>query len=358
MAKDYYETLGIQKGASKDEIKKAFHKMAHKYHPDKPGGDDAKFKEANEAYQVLSDDAKRAQYDQYGSTDFSGAGAGGYGGANYGGFSQQGFDFDMGDLGDIFGDFFGGGMGGRSQSRVKKGRDLATEINLTFNEAIFGAEKIIRIKKPSKCSTCSGTGGAKDEPLTNCSKCNGSGHITNIRRTMLGAIQETIECDNCDGTGKIIKKKCHTCSGTGAENKEIELTINIPAGSSNGDTLKLTGGGEFIKNGKIGDLYLNLIVKNNPNVERSGANLIYNLNITPTEAILGTKKDIELIDGIINVTVPAGSPDGENLIIKSRGIPHSGGSRGSAVLRIKINIPKKISKKAKELLEELKKEGI
>ncbi len=356
MSKDYYETLGIQKGASKDEIKRAFHKMAHKYHPDKPGGDDAKFKEANEAYQVLSDDAKRAQYDQYGHTDFSGAGAGGYG-AGYGGFSQQGFDFDMGDLGDIFGDFFGGGMRG-SQNSPRKGRDLVTEINLTFNEAIFGAEKIIRIKKHTKCSTCSGTGGDKDEKPETCSKCNGSGQITTLRRTMLGAFQQVSMCDNCDGTGKIIKKKCKNCNGTGGENKEVELKINIPAGSSHGDTLKLTGGGEFIKNGKIGDLYLNLIVKNNPNVERSGANLIYNLNITPTEAILGIKKDIELIDGVINVTVPAGSNDGENLIIKSRGIPHSGGSRGSAILRIKINIPKKISKKAKELLEELKKEGI
>ncbi len=356
MAKDYYETLGIQKGASKDEIKKAFHKMAHKYHPDKPGGDDAKFKEANEAYQVLSDDAKRSQYDQYGHTDFSGAGAGGYG-AGYGGFSQQGFDFDMGDLGDIFGDFFGGGMrGGQNSSR--KGRDLVTEISLTFNEAIFGAEKIIRIKKHTKCSTCNGTGGEKDEKLDTCNKCNGSGKITTLRRTMLGAFQQVSMCDNCDGTGKIVKKKCKNCNGTGGENKEVELKINIPAGSSHGDTLKLTGGGEFIKNGQLGDLYLNLIVKNNPNVERSGANLIYNLNITPTEAILGIKKDLELIDGVINVTVPAGSNDGENLIIKSRGIPHNGGSRGSAILRIKINIPKKISKKAKELLEELKKEGI
>ncbi len=358
MAKDdYYKTLGLEKGASKEEIKKAFHKMAHKYHPDKNGGDDAKFKEVNEAYQTLSDDSKRAQYDQYGNADFSNFGGGGGYGAGGFDFNGQGFEFNMGDLGDIFGDFFGGGMG-RSQSRQRKGRDVATEINLSFKDAIFGVEKIIRIKKGSKCSTCSGTGGAPGEKPETCESCKGSGKITRIRRTMLGAIQEITECDNCTGTGTVVKKKCTTCRGSGAEEKQVELTINIPAGSGNGDTLRLSGGGEFIKNGIPGDLFLQLHVTPQHGVHREAHNLIYPLHITLTEAVLGVKRGIELIDGTVTLSIEPGTHHGEKLTVKSRGVPHPNGSRGNAIVIISIDIPKKLSKKAKELLDELKKEGL
>ena len=358
MAKDYYEILDVKKDASKDEIKKAFYKKAHKYHPDKNGGDEVKFKEVNEAYQILSNDEKKAQYDRFGSS----AGPGGFGGQNqydsgFGGFSQGGFNFDMGDLGDIFGDFFNGGMN-NSGPRIKKGRDIATTINLSFKEAIFGTEKKIRLTRLTKCNDCQGSGGQKGEKQDTCDKCNGSGSTVNIRRTILGAIQEKVECNKCDGIGKIIKKKCNTCNGNGAKNEQIELTINIPAGSSNGDTLRMNGGGEYIKNGTNGDLYLQLSVESNNTVHREGYNLIYTLDVTITEATLGTKKDIKLLDSEITVTIEPGSHHGQKLLIKSKGVPHTNGSRGNAIIILSINIPKKLSKKAKELFEELKKEGL
>lgn len=355
MAKDYYQTLGVEKNASKDELKKAFHKLAHKYHPDKNNGDDAKFKELNEAYQVLSDDKKRQQYDQFGTADFSG-----YGGANpygqAGGF--EGFDFDMGDLGDIFGDFFGGNMRGNSRSTKRRGRDIATEINLTFKEAIFGSEKVIRIKKRAKCDTCEGSGGDKNAGEETCNECKGSGHIVKIRRTILGAIQERVVCEKCDGIGKITKKKCKTCSGHGFEEKQIEFTINVPAGSSNGDTLRLSGGGEYAKRGESGDLYITLRVGTHAGVERDGYNLVYNLSISVTDAILGGSKELELIDGKENIKIAEGSHHGNTVTISGRGIPHPHGSRGNAIVRIHIDIPKKISKKAHDLIQELKKEGL
>ncbi len=260
MARDYYEILGVSKSASKDEIKKAFHKLAHKYHPDKPGGDDAKFKEANEAYQALSDDSKRANYDRYGNADMGGnpyGGGGGFGGYDFSG--AQGFNFDMGDLGDIFGDFFGGGMhGGAGSPRSKKGRDIMTEIDITLTELILGAKKNIRIKKACKCETCLGTGNAKGEKEEKCETCKGSGKVIKVRKTILGAIQEMHYCDKCDGEGTTIKKKCGTCSGNGNVMQDTDFTVNIPAGSNNGDTLRLSGGGEYARKGTSGDLFIKL----------------------------------------------------------------------------------------------------
>ncbi len=356
MPKDYYKILGVEKNASKEEIKKAFHKLAHKYHPDKPGGDDAKFKELNEAYQVLSDDKKRTQYDQFGSADFSQNGFGhGQGGFDFNG--AQGFDFDMGNLGDIFGEFFGQGMRG-NRTGQRKGRDVAVELNLTFKEAIFGEEKIIRIRKKTKCTTCNGSGAEKDGGEETCDQCKGSGKIVKIRKTILGSIQEITECDKCDGTGKVIKKKCPTCKGSGATDTPVDFTINVPPGSSNGDTLRLNGGGEYIRNGVAGDLYITLHVTNSKGIKREGYNLIYTLNINVTEAILGADKEIELIDGKEKVKVPEGTSHGDKITLRARGVPHINGHRGDAIVVIHIDIPQKISKKAKDLLNELKNEGL
>ncbi|OGI78147.1 hypothetical protein A3C57_00560 [Candidatus Nomurabacteria bacterium RIFCSPHIGHO2_02_FULL_33_12] len=269
MSKDYYKILGVNKGASESEIKTAFRKMAHQYHPDKNKGDDIKFKEINEAYQTLSDANKRAQYDRFGSEGAQGFGGGngytqqgGFGGFDFSGFQNGGnVEFDMGDLGDIFGDFFGGqsrkntGYGGRQQ---KKGRDLVTQIDVQLSELIMGAEKNIRIKVASLCESCTGSGNQKGEKEENCDSCKGSGKITRIRNTILGSFQEVTYCDKCEGEGKIVKKKCTTCNGIGSVQKEKELKITIPAGSNNGDSLKLPGGGEYVKKGSTGDLFIKL----------------------------------------------------------------------------------------------------
>ena len=359
--KDYYEILGVSKSASKEELKKAFHKAAHKYHPDKNGGDDVKFKEANEAYQVLSDDTKRANYDRFGSADFNGTGSGGFGG--FDGFSQGGFDFnggfDMGDLGDIFGDFFGGGMRGRQSGRAtKKGRDIATEITLDFKDAIFGVQKTLRIRKASKCESCNGKGAQNEADIQKCTTCKGSGHITKIRKTIIGSIQQTLECDSCHGEGTTITKKCSSCNGYGAKEKDTEITISIPAGSSDGDTLRLSQGGEYVRSGTAGDLYLNLKVKQDPHIKRISNDLHYKMEISITDAIMGNHKELELIDSKEKIHIPEATQDGDTIYIKNKGVPYGQNSRGNAVITIKIHIPKKLSKKAKELLLELKEQGL
>ena len=357
MAKDYYEILGVSRTATKDEIKKAFHKIAHKHHPDKNGGDDTKFKEANEAYQTLSDDTKRKNYDQFGNSDFAGSNPYGQGGFSGGGFDfTQGFD--MNDLGDIFGDFFGGSMRSNSRPQQRKGRDLATEVRLTFKEAIFGIEKIIRIKKNAKCGTCNGSGAENANDVITCTKCKGQGRITKIRKTIIGQIQQVEICDSCDGIGQEIKKKCKTCKGSGSEDKYVELTIKIPPGSSNGDTLRLSGGGEYIRGGVPGDLYLNLNVENDKNIKRNGYDLYYELKIKLTDALLGTEKTVELIDSTEKISIEAGTQDGSQVILRGKGVPNVNGLRGNAIVILNIEIPSKLSKKSKELIEELRNEGM
>lgn len=267
MSKDYYEILGVSKNASKDEIKKAFYKLAHKYHPDKKEGNEKKFKEANEAYQTLSDDSKRAQYDRFGS-QYANMGGGGHQhqGGGFGGF--EGFDFGGGgfgntgnmefDLGDIFSDFFGGGMG-RAQTR--RGRDLQTEINITFTEAILGVNKKITITKNSECDTCSGKGAKKGSKMESCKTCSGKGKIHEVKRTILGNINNTRICETCFGSGEIPKEVCETCRGKGILKKTEEINIPVPPAINNGETLKMTGKGEAVFRGTKGDLYIKINIK-------------------------------------------------------------------------------------------------
>ncbi len=280
MSKDYYQILGVNKGASKDEIKKAFYKLAHKYHPDKKEGDEAKFKEVNEAYQTLSDDSKRAKYDQFGANYQNMGGFGGGAGGGFGGF--EGFDFSgfqngggmEFDLGDIFSDFFGGG-GGRG--RARRGRDLQTEINITFTDSILGVNKTININKNSTCETCHGKGAKKGTKMDQCKTCEGKGKIHEVKRTILGNIQNTRICETCYGEGEIPKEVCETCRGKGIINQNEEIVIPVPSGIHNGENLRMKGKGEAIFKGEAGDLYIKVNIKMPKNISKKAKELLEEL---------------------------------------------------------------------------------
>lgn len=358
MAKDYYETLGLEKGASKDEVKKAFRKLAAKYHPDKKTGDEAKFKEISEAYAVLGDDKKKAEYDAYGHA-FQGAGGGGpqggFGGFNWGDFQNaagaQGFEFDFGD---IFGDMFGGG-----RQRQARGRDISIDIELPFKDAIFGTSRKVLLTKNNLCDACEGSGAKKGTEMTDCSTCNGNGRIRETRQSIMGSFQTVRECSVCRGTGKVPKEKCPTCAGAGVRRTEQEIAINIPAGIQNGEMIRMTGQGEAVSGGVPGDLYIKIHVKKHDAITREGANLYTNLHIKLSDALLGNTYRVETLDGAIEVKIPEGVKHGEMLRVRGRGVPQgSMNNRGDFMVKIAIDIPNKLSRKARKLMEELREEGI
>ncbi|MCK4918310.1 MAG: molecular chaperone DnaJ [Candidatus Pacebacteria bacterium] len=348
MSKDYYKVLGVEKKASKTEIKKAFHKLAHKYHPDKANGDETRFKEASEAYTVLSDDKKRAEYDTYGQA-FGGNGGpqGGFGGFGQG---AQGFDFD---LGDIFGDIFGGG-----RSRVKRGSDISVDIEVSFAEAVFGVERKIVLTKNSTCSVCEGTGAKKGSEMETCSSCGGNGKIHETKQSFLGSFSTVRVCDRCQGKGKIPKEKCKECRGVGILKKQEKFEIKIPAGINNGEMIRLTGAGEAIPDGNPGDLYIKVYVKPHIVFKKQGSDLIMNLGVKLTDALLGAEYNIATLDGKIKVKIPKGVSHGEILRVKDKGVPISERRRGNLLITINIKLPNKLSGKAKKLIEELKGEGV
>ncbi|MEI8270089.1 MAG: molecular chaperone DnaJ [bacterium] len=363
--KDYYEILGINKGASKDEIKKAFYKLAQKHHPDKKDGNEAKFKEANEAYQTLSDDGKRAKYDQYGP-GFENMQGGGYqgqqGGFNggFGGFDFSGFqgggnaDFD---LNDIFSDFFGGGMGGGRQ-QARRGRDISTEIQISFKDSIFGINRKILITKTSNCATCLGKGAKSGTKMEKCKTCNGQGKVHEAKRTILGTISSTKICETCIGSGEVPKEVCEKCHGKGVLRIEEEIALNIPAGIRDGEMVRMSGMGEAISKGTAGDLYIKINVSNHPVFKREGHDLVMNLNIKLSDALLGMEYPIETLDGNIKVKIPEGVSINEILRVREKGVPVSKGKRGDLLIKLQIKMPTKISKKSRELIEKLKEEGI
>lgn len=358
MSKNYYETLGVEKNANQEEIKKAFHKLAHKYHPDKNNGDDKKFKEVNEAYQVLSDSQKRAQYDQFGQT-FNGGGnpyggQGGFEGFDFSGF-QNAQGFDMGDIGDIFSDFFGGGMG-RGQ-RERRGRDISTELSITFKESIFGVDRAILLTKASTCSVCEGSGAKPHTKMETCKKCNGKGQIRETRQSILGTISTSKICDDCMGRGTIPHEKCAECKGAGVLRKQEEINVKIPSGIDNGEMIRLVGMGEAIQGGVTGDLYIKINVAPHPVFRREGNNLTMVLEVKLTDAILGATYNIETLDGSIGVKIPEGISTGEILRVRDQGVLTSR-KRGDLLITIKVKIPAKLSRKSRELIEKLKEEGI
>jgi molecular chaperone DnaJ len=355
MSKDYYKILGVSKTASKDEIKKAFHKLAHKYHPDK-GGDEAKFKEASEAYQTLSDDTKRKQYDTFGS-GFSGGGGGGAGfnpggfGFDFSGFQNggQGMEFD---LGDIFGDFFGGGR------RTKKGRDISIDVQISFKEAVFGTTRKTSLNKVSTCEHCAGTGAEKGSKMKTCNTCQGKGQVKETRRSIMGSFSSVKTCDTCHGRGGIPEKVCATCRGEGVHKKTEELEINIPAGINTGQMIRFTGGGEAIPHGQAGDLYVKVYIDKDETFTRDGYNLHMDLSIKMSEAILGASRDIETLDGSLKLKIPEGISSGEILRVREKGVPNSGSKRGDLLVKIIIKTPTKLSKTARKLVEDLKTQGL
>ncbi len=363
MSKDYYNTLGVNKGATKEEIKKAFYKLAHKYHPDKKDGNEAKFKEVNEAYQVLSDDSKRSKYDQFGA-GFENMGGGGYNpgagggfeGFDFSGFQNGGAEFDFGNLNDIFSDFFGGGMGG-GRTQTRRGRDISTEIQISFADSVFGIERKILITKTSTCLTCKGNGAKSGSKMETCKHCNGQGKIHEAKRTIFGNISNTRLCDICTGSGQVPKEVCETCKGKGVLRREEEISLNIPAGIRDGEMVRMTGYGEAVSHGTTGDLYIKINVAPHPVFKRDGNDLVMNLNIKLSDALLGTKYPIETLDGKIEVTIPEGVSINEILRVKGKGVPNKG-KRGDLLIKLNIKLPSKISRKSREYIEKLKEEGI
>ncbi len=358
MAKDYYQSLGIEKSAGKDDIKKAFYKLAAKYHPDKKGGDEAKFKEVNEAYQVLSDEKKRREYDTYGQT-FNGAGPQSTGGGGFGGFNGDfsNVEFDMGDLGDIFGDVFGGFGGGQ---RAKRGRDISLEITIPFEEAIFGTQRTILLSKVGVCKTCTGSGAAKGSKLKTCTTCNGQGKIHDSKRTFMGMIQTVKTCDTCLGKGKIPEEKCHDCRGAGVHNMKEDVELNVPAGISNGEMIRMSQMGEAVAGGTSGDLYVKISVQSHKLWKREGHDLTLTHSIKLSDALLGKKITIDGLDGPVVLDVPGGISPNEVMRVKSRGVPHvhDKGRRGDILVKLDIQLPKKLSRNAMKIIEELKEEGL
>lgn len=357
MRKDYYTILGVEKSASKDDIKKAFRKLAGKYHPDKKTGDEAKYKEITEAYAVLGDDKRRAEYDAYGHA-FTGGGGGqaGFGGFNWGDFAHSGgaqnFEFD---LNDIFENFGFGGSGGRRESR---GRDISIDIELQFNEAIFGVTRKVLITKNNLCTECSGSGAKKGSAMTNCTTCNGNGKIRETRQSIMGSFTTVRECSTCAGRGEVPKERCPHCVGTGVRRTEEEIQVKIPAGVQDGEVVRMTGRGEAMPSGNPGDLYIKLHVKGNPLIKRDGNNLIQKLPIKLSDALLGTTYSVSTLDGPVEIKIPAGIKHGEFLRIKNKGVPYDGQARGDFLVHIQVEMPKSLSRKAKQLVEQLREEGI
>ena len=350
--RDYYEVLGVSKSATDSEIKSAFRRLAKQYHPDinKEAGAEEKFKEIQEAYAVLSDPNKRKQYDQFGHAAFDGNGAGG----GFSGFDFSGFDVDLDDiLGSMFGTGFGfsGGRSGRRNSRVR-GDDVLYHTTLTFEEAVFGCEKDIRIDTNVKCPDCDGKGG-HDE--STCDVCHGSGTITSEQRTILGSFVSKTTCSNCSGTGKTFKRKCSTCSGRGNVRKNRTITVKVPSGIDNGNRLRVAGCGEVGKNGgEAGDLYLEFQVKDHEFFNREGDDIYLTVPITITDAVLGCKKDIRTLDSVVTLNIKGGTNTGDKQRIKGKGIKNSStGHVGDMYLLFDVVLPDKLSREQKGLFEKL-----
>lgn len=366
MAKDYYKILGLSKGASDEEVRRAFRRLAQEHHPDK-GGDQAKFKEINEAYQVLSDSTKRQQYDQFGQTFDGGftppGGAGPFGAQGFGGFGG----FDMGNLNDIFGEMFGHSAtsswssdGGRRRTEMR-GRDIEMDMTLDFKEAAFGIEKVLELYKNDVCGRCGGKGAEPGSELVNCAKCGGRGQIRQVQRTILGNFESVVTCDECLGKGRVPAQKCSACNGAGVHKVAKKIKVEVPSGIANGETLKMAGEGEAVSHGRTGDLFINISVRPDKRWEREENDILSAVEISFRDAALGTEVEIETIHGPVILKIPSGTQSGAIFRLRGKGIKSrrhsvtsswpSGGS-GDHLVTVTVLVPQKLTKKQKQLLED------
>jgi molecular chaperone DnaJ len=366
--KDYYIILGVERGASDMDIKKAYRRLAQKYHPDKNKGDkdaESKFKEANQAYETLSDKQKRSFYDQFGTTQGAGGGgSSGFDGFSQGGFSSQGFDFSNfgGGFADIFETFFGGGGGGRSGSKKRgpvRGEDIEAKIKIKFEESVTGTERDLEITKADTCNNCHGTGAEPGSKIITCASCGGTGQIREIRQTLLGQMATSRTCDNCRGEGRIPERKCSVCHGTTRVRKTDRVKVKIPAGISNESTIRLSGKGEAgVNGGQYGDLYLHITVEPSRDFVRSGNDIHSEQKIHLIQGVLGDDIKIKTIYGEVVLKVPAGTQSGKIFKLKDYGMPKLNSDlKGDHYLKIILETPAKLSRKEKELYAQLAKES-
>ncbi len=354
--RDYYEVLGVSKTATDDEIKKAYRKLAKKYHPDLNPGDkkaETNFKEVNEAYAVLSDSEKKAKYDQFGHAGVDGNG--GFGGGGFGGFGSFG-GMDV-DLGDIFGSFFGGGSSGGSSARrngPQRGTDIEQRVELTFEEAAKGASLELNISRYENCSACGGSGAKKGTSPETCPTCGGRGTVNTVKRTMLGMMQTSSTCSACGGRGKIIKEKCTSCGGSGQVRKTKKINVKIPSGIDHGQTLTLRGEGNRGKNGgPNGDVYVTVFIKPDKIFTRNGYDVYCTMPITFIEATLGAEVDVATLHGKVKLKIPEGTQNGTAFRLRNEGIDRlRGGGRGDQIVKVTVEVPKKLNANQKKKLQE------
>jgi molecular chaperone DnaJ len=349
MAKrDYYEVLGVPRSASEDDLKSAFRRLARQYHPDVSSEPDAeeKFKEINEAYAVLSDSEKRAAYDRYG----------------HAGVNTQGMpDFTNIDLSDILEGLFGGfggfgGMGGRrARNAPRRGADLGTRVKLTFEEAAFGVEKEVKITRDQECQTCSGSGAKPGTTRNNCPQCNGQGEVRQVHQTLLGSMVQVVTCPRCNGSGEVIETPCPTCNGRGLEQKTISKLVTIPAGVSNGVQIRLAGEGQpGINGGPHGNFYLEIEVENHAYFRRKGDDVLLDLDINISQAVLGDEIHIPTLNGDVELRIPPGTQPGKTFRLRGRGIPHLRGSgSGDQLVTVSVQIPTRLTAEQREMFEKL-----
>jgi len=355
VSKDYYAALGVQRDASEDEVKKAFRRLAHAHHPDK-GGDQKKFKDINEAYQILSDKTKRQQYDQFGSAVFE-QGASSRPGSGFGGF-EGGINLDLDDLGDLFGSAFG--FGSRHAVRELRGNDIQTEISIDFLDSVRGVTKTLKLYKHDACERCDGNGAEPGTKRETCSSCKGSGQVQHMNRTIFGTIQTSTLCQTCQGQGSKPTQLCTSCKGAGVERKTKELQLHIPGGIIDGEAVKLSGAGEYPgPGGKPGDLYVQVRVKTHPTLQRDGYNVLSTVRIPYTTLTLGGSITLETVDGTGELKIPEATEAGAVFKLRNRGFVHPrSGNRGDQLVTVQPLVQSKLNKEQRRILENLRDMGL